>query len=232
MDLVEAAPAVLLVGDDPLTWEDGSAFLLREGFAVRSARDGAAALLLAGGPWRPDVVVVDLLIPTRDAYTIYWALRTAFGVPVIVTTPWVGRSGAGEPDEILPRPFDLPQLAARIRTVLGHDQTSDALLAAGDLMVMPRAGRAFLSGRELRLTADEVALLTRLVAAGDQPVQKGDLLQTLRGVTRDTDPRLVDVHLVRLMVKLADAAGVRLRRTPANDAYVLAVTARPALAMT
>lgn len=205
---------------------EATAFLEREGFAVLASRDGAGALALGNERRLPDVIVVDLLLSTFDSYVMCRALRGAFGVPIIVTTPFASRF-SGEADDVLARPVDLAELATRVRALLTRTQPSVDVIRAADLMVMPRAGRAFLGNRELDVNADEVALLARLAATADRPVRKDDLRGTLRGVTADTDPRVVDVHLVRLMVKLEGARTVRLHRTPMNDAYVLSIAAEP-----
>ncbi len=222
------SPLVLLIEDDATLLEEATDFLERERLAVVAVRDGAGALALGNERRLPDVIVVDLLLSTFDSYVICRALRGAFGVPLIITTPFASRF-SGEADDVLTRPLDLTVLATRIRAVLTRTQPSVEVIRAGDLMVMPRAARAFLGDRELDVNADEVALLARLAATADRPVRKDDLRGTLRGVAADTDPRVVDVHLVRLMVKLEGARTVRLRRTPMNDAYVLSIAAGPAV---
>lgn len=222
MTVVEELPAVLLVEDDRSLRQEATSFLTSDGFDAQAVADGQAALLLSGGPWQPDVIVVDLLLPVREAYVICRALKAAFAVPVIATTPVIGRFGGGEADDVLLRPFELTQLAEHIRAIVRRDLDGETL-SAGDLVLMPRLGRAMLGGRELRLSEDETALLARLMAEPDRPVRKPDLMRVLRGVTRDTDPRIVDVHLVRMMVKIGEGAGVRMCRTPQNDAYVLVV---------
>lgn len=221
-----ASPLVLLLEDDAIFQAEATAFLEAHGLSVHAAVDGARALALADQRRQPDIVVVDLLLSTVDSYRICRALRAAFGVPIIVVTPFASRFG-GEADEVLARPVALPLLLARIQAVLNRARPSAEVVRAGDLMVMPQAGRAFLGSRELAVNADEVALLARLAATTERPVRKDDLRGELRGVSADTDPRIVDAHLVRLMVKLESAALVRLRRTPGNDAYVLTVSPQP-----
>lgn len=232
MKPVRTAPIVLLLEDDASLLVDATAVLEREGFSVMPAMEGEAALALAHGPVQPDIVVVDLLLSTFDSYVMCRALRGAFGVPVIVTTPFAGRFG-GEADDVVARPLDLAHLVSRIRALLSRTQPSVEVIRTGDLIVMPRAARAFLGDRELNVTADEVALLARLAATADRPVPKPELRGALRGVAADTDPRVVDVHLVRLMVKLEGAASIRLRRSPGDDAYILSLvpSAVPELAV-
>ncbi len=108
-------------------------------------------------------------------------------------------------------------------TTLTGNSPGVEMIRVGDLIVMPRASRVFLAGGELAVSADEVALLARLAASAGKAVRREELRGALLGIAVDTDPRIVDVHLVRLMVKLDGAASVRLRRTPANDAYLLCV---------
>jgi len=222
MTMSEAVPSVLFVADDPATQTEVAAFLQADGMHVRTVNDGTGALALVTDDWRPDLIVVDLLLSTHDTYVVCRLLRGAFGAPIVVSTPFRGRF-SGEADHVMPRPLDVAHLAASIRVLLAAPMPSVEVIRAGDLIVMPRAERAFLAGRELSVNADEVALLTRLAATAGRAVRKDDLRGALRGVGADTDPRIVDVHLVRLMVKLEGAASVRLRRTPANDAYILSI---------
>ncbi len=230
MTLSEAAPSVLFVEDDPATRADVTAFLETDGMRVRTVDDGAAALALAANAWRPDVIVVDLLLSTHDTYVVCRLLRGAFGAPIIVATPFPGRF-SGEADHVMPRPLDPTHLAATVRALLTVTAPSVEVIRAGDLIVMPRAARAFLAGREFAVSADEVARLTHLAATAGRAVPKDDLRGALPGVAADADPRIVDVHLVRLMVKLEGAESVRLRRTPANDAYILSIMSPQELAV-
>ncbi len=230
MMVARAVPVVLLVEDDATLLADATAVLERDGFSVLTAVDGEGALSLAHGPIQPDIVVVDLLLSTFDCYVMCRVLRSAFGVPVILTTTFTSRF-SGVADDVVARPLDLAHLVSRIRALLNRAQPSVEVIRAGDLMVLPRAAQAFLGDRELNVTADEVALLARLAATADRPVRKSDLRGALRGVASDSDPRIVDVHLVRLMVKLEGATSVRLRRSPSGDAYILSIAPVPIPAM-
>lgn len=213
---------VLLIADDPAVRAEIATALGQAGAGVRAVADGAAAVLLASNSWRPDVIVVDLLLSTRDSYVTYRALRTAFGAPIIVAAPNSMRFG-GEVDDVLSRPVQVADVLRQIKARCGTVSPSIEVVRAGDLLLMPRAGKAYLAGEELPVSADELSLLTFLAANAGREVRKDELRAVLRGVTAEVDPRMVDIHLIRMMVKLESARTVHLSRTPTNDAYVLSV---------
>ena len=226
--MLQPGTNALLIADDPAVRAEIVAALSQAGADVKAVADGASAVLLASNGWRPDIVVVDLLLSTRDSYVTYRALRLAFGAPIIVVAPSSRRFG-GEVDDVVPRPFQVSDLLSVIEARCGATVPSIEVVRAGDLLLMPRAGKAYLAGDELLVSADELSLLTCLAVNAGQEVRKDELRSVLRGVTAEVDPRMVDVHLIRVMVKLESAPTVRLRRTPANDAYVLSV--EPATSM-
>jgi two-component system OmpR family response regulator len=119
MTSLVAAPLVLLVADDRVVRDEASDFLERHGLTVRAVRDGERALALAEGHIQPDVVVVDLLLSTVESYRMHRAAREAFGVPIILVTPFVSRIGGSTYDE-LERPLNPATLLARIATVLAR----------------------------------------------------------------------------------------------------------------
>ena len=227
--MVQPGTNILLIADDHTVRAEIASALVQVRATVKAVPDGAAAVLLASSGWRPDVIVVDLLLSTRDSYVTFRALRQAFGVPIIVAAP--SSMGVGEVDDVFPRPVDVVDLVRRIEERSGAPSPSIDVIRAGDLLLMPLTGKALLAGEELSVTSDEISLLACLAANAGQEVRKDKLRGVLRGVTADTDPRMVDVHLVRMMVKLESARSVHLRRTPSNDAYVLSVDSAASLAV-
>ncbi len=227
--MLQPGTNVLLIADDQADRAEIATALVQAGAGVKAVPDGAAAVLLASSGWRPDIVIVDLLLSTRDSYVTFRALRLAFGAPIIVAAPSSMRFG--EVDDVVARPVDVADLLRRIEERRGASCPSIEVIRAGDLLLMPRAGKAFLAGEELSVTSDEISLLACLVENAGHEVRRDELRGVLRGVTADIDPRMVDVHLVRMMVKLESARSVHLRRTPSNDAYVLSVDAAASLAV-
>ena len=110
----------------------------------------------------------------------------------------------------VPRPLPRPIDSAAPEPALG----------VGPLLVLPRQGRAYLDGPDLGLSPDEAALLYRLAQTPDRPVSRVALQAALPGLDRDADPRVVDVHLVRLMVKLGGDA-VRVCHARDHDGFAL-----------
>lgn len=220
--MIQPGTKVLLIADDQAVRAEIVVALSQSGAVVKATGDGADAVLLSSTGWRPDFVVVDLLLSTRDAYVTYRALRSAFGVPVIVSAPSSSRFG-GHVEDVIARPIEVGELVERIAARTRIEVPSPDVVRAGELLLMPRAGKAFLDGEEIHVNADEIALLICLATNAGQEVRRDQLRLVLRGATADIDPRMVDVHLIRLMVKLGSARTLRLWRTPGNDAYVLQV---------
>ena len=214
--MLQPGANVLLISDDLAVRAEVVAALVQAGAGVKAVADGAAAVLLASNFWRPDVIVVDLLLSTRDSHGTYRALRTAFGAPIIVAAPNSIRF-SGEVDDVLSRPVQVADVLRWIETRCGTAVPSIEVVRAGDLLLMPRAGK------ELPVSADELSLRTCLAANAGREVRTGELRAALRGVTAEVDPRMVDIHLIRVMVELTSPQTVRLTRTPTNDAYVLSV---------
>lgn len=218
--------AVLLVEDDRALRVELGAHLAAEGFAVRAVAGLDEALRQASQDgWAPDAVVLDLLLPRREAYVVCRVLRLAYAVPVVLVGT-AGPAGRGEADAVLPRPVVAADLAACLRELLRPVAAGAGSLTVGALTLLPWVGEARLGARAIALTADEAALLGALMVNAGRPVRRITLLAALRGVNRDVDPRVVDVHLVRLMVKLGDRDGVRLCHAGAADGYALLVGSR------
>src|SRR5215203_1850594 len=130
--MLQPGTNVLLIADDQADRAEIATALVHAGAGVKAVPDGAAAVLLASSGWRPDVVVVDLLLSTRDSYVTFRALRLAFGAPIIVAAPSSMRFG--EVDDVVPRPVDAADLVRRIEERRGASCPSIEVIRAGDLL--------------------------------------------------------------------------------------------------
>ncbi|MGH1588526.1 response regulator [Methylobacterium phyllosphaerae] len=235
---------IAIVEDDDDIRSQLAAYLEDEGFRV-VCLDGGASLdrLLATGP-RPNLIVLDWMLPGEDGLSICRRLREAAGPPIVMLTAKdedidrvVGlEMGA---DDYVSKPFSSRVLLARIRAVLrranGTAAAPDAppeRLVVADLVV-DLAGRAVTTGEpstEIPLTSAEYDLLHCFVTKPQRVLSRDQLLDWTRGRTADAFDRTIDVQVSRLRHKL-DAAGssaAALIKTVRNAGYILAAPVKAA----
>ena len=187
--------------------------LTAEGFAVEVATDGIDGL------WRAregsyDLVVLDVMLPGRNGYTVCAELRRA-GVrtPILMLTAKDGDLDEAEgldtgADDYLRKPFSFPVLVARIHALLRRAALGDRPpLTVGDLRLDLRSRRAHLGDREVVLTAREFDLLAHLVRRAGQVVGKRDILAAVWDDGFEGDPNVVEVYVARLRRKLEGPPG-------------------------
>lgn len=208
---------VLLVDDDETIREHLPPVLRRSGLQVRCASDGAEALQEIGRQ-RPDLVVLDVMMPVLDGRETLRRIRAEHDwLPVILLTQ-VGESferaaaldeGA---DDYLNKPFDPQELMARIRAVLRRSTSGRAPLSAseslraGELRIDRPARRIWLGGVEQSVTPRAFALLEFLMSRPDEVVSRDRLLQSVWGFDAIVTSRAVDHRVAELRKVLGDAA--------------------------
>jgi two-component system, OmpR family, response regulator MtrA len=201
---------VLLVEDDPSIRELTSAGLARAGFRVESAGDGRDALDRFARS-APDVVVLDLMLPVLDGYEVCRTIRGTSQVPIVMlsartdTVDVVVGLEVGA-DDYVTKPFELPELVARIRAVLRRSASSPAedIIRVRDVEIDPAAFRVRRAGAELVLTATEFRLLLELARRPNQVFTRELLLEQVWNYDYLGDSRLVDVAVQRLRSKVED----------------------------
>jgi two-component system response regulator MprA len=169
-----AVAKVLVVDDDRAIRESLARALELEGYDVSLAPDGAAALAAIRAD-RPDVAVVDLMMPNIDGLTVCRVLRAERDrLPILMltarteTADRVAGLDAGA-DDYLPKPFELAELLARLRALVRRsrpdepvDQTTAATIQVADLRIDPHARRVWRAGTEVELSKTEFDLLELL----------------------------------------------------------------------
>ncbi len=199
---------LLLVEDDPMIGESVRRGLKREGFTVDWVRDAeSAAPALRTEPY--GLVLLDLGLPHKSGLSLLSELRSrGDGIPVLVITARDAvadrvlglDSGA---DDYLVKPFDLDELAARIRALArrrtGRTQPE---ISCGDLRVNPATHEAVFCGKDLPLSAREFALLVALVEKPGAVMSRNQLEERLYGWGEEVESNAVEVHVHNLRKKL------------------------------
>jgi two-component system response regulator MtrA len=200
---------VLVVDDDAALSEMLGIVLRGEGFEPVFCADGAQAVQ-AFRDSRPDIVLLDLMLPGMDGIDICRAIRQDSGVPIVMltargdTVDVVVGLEAGADDYIV-KPFKPRELVARIRArVRRHEDSSTANLAIGDLIIDVNAHTVTRAGLPLALTPLEFDLLVCLAKKPGQVFTREVLLQEVWGYRHAADTRLVNVHVQRLRAKIED----------------------------
>jgi len=207
---------ILVVDDEPTIVEVVELYLSREGFEVITAADGAAALA-AIAQWRPDLVVLDLMLPRVSGLEVFRQMQAGGALPTIMLTARgeetdrvVGLElGA---DDYVTKPFSPRELVARVKAVLRRTQavgSSSAQAGAvptpvvvGALRIDPAARSVLLAGVPLTLTAREFDLLLFMARSPGQVFSREQLLDQVWGYTFASDAGTVTVHIRRLREKL------------------------------
>jgi two-component system response regulator ResD len=204
--------SILVVDDEPTIADVVSRYLERAGYSARVASDGPAALRRAGEE-RPDLVVLDLMLPGMDGLEVMRRLRE-FGegprVSVILLTAKgehsdriVGlRLGA---DDYVVKPFSPAELVARVDAVLRRVASPLELeepIVFDDLEVDPRGRRVVVRGEEAQLTVREFDLLLHLVRHPGQVFSRDQLMDGVWQFGFYTDTSTVTVHMRRLRSKI------------------------------
>ena len=203
---------ILIVDDEENILEIVEAYLVAKNYQVFRAMDGEEALRKAE-TIRPDLIVLDLMLPDISGLEVCRRIRKSSSVPVIMLTARTTEQdilsglqiGA---DHYMTKPFSPKELVARVQTVLrrSHPEPQEVKWSfEGSLLdIYPDNMQAFKKGLEVGLTPTEYGLLFLLASHPQQIFPRQQLLQVVKGLDFDGTDRVIDVHIKNLRQKIED----------------------------
>jgi len=217
---------LLIVEDDAKLVRALERGLGREGYEVDVARDGHEALQQAGAR-EYDAVVLDVMLPGADGFTVCESLRLqGRQMPVLMLTARADvrdriRGLNGGADDYLVKPFDFGELVARLRALTRRSPAEPAPVSVGGLQIDAERHVVTRAGRSVELSARELAVLQCLARRPGRVVSRSELLEEVWNGDVDRSSNLVDVYVGYLRKKLERASGPRLIRTVRGRGFVL-----------
>jgi DNA-binding response OmpR family regulator len=206
---MELTTKILVVDDEVKIARVVRAYLEREGYGVVEAHDGRQALEMARRE-KPDVVILDLMLPEISGWDVCRALRKESAVPILMLTARdedtdkiVGLElGA---DDYVTKPFNPKELVARVRAILrraGPQRAAEQVIAAGDLRIDTERREVRLAGREVHLTPTEFDLLRTMAEHRGRVFSRSQLMEAALGETFEGYDRAIDSHIKNLRQKI------------------------------
>jgi DNA-binding response OmpR family regulator len=197
-------------------------YLSQEGFEVVAAADGQEALYVARHE-RPDLIILDLMMPEMGGYDFMRVYSREADTPIIILTARLEENdrvlglelGA---DDYVTKPFSMRELAARVRAVLRRleKQTPGPVILRAGLISLDRTSRSVMAGeRAVDLTPSEFDLLATLMASPGRVFSRLELLDHLQGAAYEGYERTIDVHIRNLRTKI--------EQDPSNPHYIQTV---------
>ncbi len=198
---------LLLVEDEPDLLAGLTRALRKQGYAVDTAADGEEGLYKAGST-DYDAIILDVMLPRLNGWELLARLRTTKATPVLMLTARGGSTDrvrgldAGA-DDYLVKPFDPPELFARLRAIIRRSAgRSGTTLDIGDVHIDTVARTVTCAGQRVSLTAYQYVLLEYLALHRGQIVTRAALYEHLGDDTEDTLSNVLDVQVMRLRKKL------------------------------
>jgi two-component system, OmpR family, response regulator len=220
----DAPPRVLIVEDEAAISDAVVTALTQAGYLARAEADGATLRAVAEA-FRPDLAILDIMLPGPDGLSLSRTLRDRADLPILFLTALDGLDDrlagfAAGADDYLVKPFALTELLARVHALLRRSgRLRSVTIQAGDLVLDEAANTAWRDGRALDLTPTELRLLGYMLSRRGRTVSKAELLTQVWGYG-SYDPNLVEVRIGSLRRKL-EAVGPRILHTVHGHGYAI-----------
>ena len=205
---------VLIVEDDGNIAELLHLYLEKEGFETQVAKDGGKGVALFRS-FQPDLVLLDIMLPVMDGWSVLKKIRESDKTPVIMLTA----KGETEDkvtgleqgaDDYIVKPFEMKEVLARIHAVLrrtvGEEETGEKKLSFDKLVINLDSYELLVDGQRVDTPPKELELLYHLASSPNRVFTRNQLLDEVWGFDYFGDSRTVDVHIKRLREKLEDVS--------------------------
>jgi DNA-binding response OmpR family regulator len=199
------AARILVIEDDPRTAELVAAYLRREGYDTAIAADGREGLQRAERE-RPDLVVLDLMLPELSGWEVCRRLRREADIPILILSASdqeadrIRGLDVGADDYVV-KPFSPKEVVARVKAILRRTRRP-AVLRCGPVTLDPEKTRVTVEGRTVELTRSEFELLRTLLSRPGRTFSRAELLTCLYPEGGTVVERVVDVHIGELRAKV------------------------------
>ncbi|MDR3101523.1 MAG: heavy metal response regulator transcription factor IrlR [Paraburkholderia sp.] len=217
---------ILIVEDEPKTGKYLQKGLSEAGYVVDWVEDGVTGLHQASTE-HYDLIVLDVMLPGRDGWSVIEALRRERATPVLFLT---ARDDVGDrvkglelgADDYMAKPFDFVELLARVRSILRRGQPREATtLSVADLHLDLTRRKATRQGKTILLTSKEFSLLWLLMRRSGEILPRATIASQVWDMNFSSDTNVVDAAIRRLRVKIDDPYETRLIHTVRGMGYVL-----------
>jgi two-component system, OmpR family, response regulator ArlR len=216
---------VLVVEDDAGIMGFLKTELCHEGFDVQYAADGRTALAVFES-CKPDIILLDIMLPELSGLEVLRRIRKTSGVPVILLTARgetydkVNGLNAGA-DDYLAKPFEIEELLARMRAVMRRMQGTAAVLRVRNLVLYPERMEALLNGQVVELSRTEFFLLKTLMENQNTVLTREQLISAVWGQGHYIDENSVDVYVRYIRQKIDEQAGEEYITTVRGFGYTV-----------
>lgn len=219
---------ILVIDDEPTIVDFLSVGLGYEGFEVRACYDGLTALNEAR-QWQPDLIILDLMLPTVDGMEVCRILRSGTDVPIIMLTAKESIEDRVQglnlgADDYITKPFAFQELVARVRAVLRRHHRDPGqqqqVITVGDLTLNRNTREVTRNNRQVTLTAKEFELMELFMSHLDQVLTRDVILERIWGYDFNGETNIIDVYIRQLRQKLDDNPP-RLIQTVRGVGYIL-----------
>lgn len=216
---------ILVVDDEPKVARLARDYLEKNGFRVLTAADGQSALTIARRE-KPDLIILDLMLPQIDGREVCRILRRESDVPIIMLTALseeidqVTGLEIGA-DDYITKPFSVRALVARVRALLRRTRgeiKTQGIVRVGGLEIAPEKYAVTFNGVSVKVTPNEFKLLYLLASRPGQTLTREQLLDDLHGAASSID-RSVDSHIKNIRKKLESASGKSMIETVYGIGY-------------
>ena len=221
-----STPRVVVIDDERHLRELLELGLAEDGFEVRSAADGRSGLQLVR-EWRPDAIVLDVMLPFVDGLELLPMLRRVTEAPILMLSAKADtddritglRRGA---DDYISKPFEMSELAARLHSALRRPRLEQpSIVSYADLSIDLDRRDVKRGDHRIELSAREYALLLTFVRNPERVFTRDQLLDLVWGTDRDVGPGAVETYVSYLRAKIDAGFEPKLIRTIRGAGYAL-----------